>query len=236
MAVLAWVVAALLGPPPGPETPPSPEPPAEEYVAFARRGLLVRTSAGVMHCAQDLCDSIPMGGVGRLDVGYRLGLFTLMATVHGGGGRLDIPDFENADEPITNARGGLTFLFAGVAGLLHPVTYGRFDPWLGVGFGYSRIRQRLVADQATLETTFGRGAVELGTGLDIYVARRVAFGPRFDATIPFGGSVCTSTDGIGECFNIVDVVDSDTAAIARQRRRAFPRPWSVTMNATIYFR
>lgn len=234
--MLVWVAAALLGPSPGPQLPPPPEPPADEYVAFARRGLILRTSAGITHCAQDVCDSIPLGGLGRFDVGYRLGLFTLMATVSGGGGRLDIPDFENANGPVTNARGGLTFLFAGAVGLIHPISYGRFDPWLGVGFGYSRVRQRIDADQTELETTFSRGGVELGTGLDIYVARRVALGPRFDATLPFGGSICTNTDGIGECFNVVDVVDSDTAAIARQRRRAFPRPWSVTINATIYLR
>jgi hypothetical protein len=208
---------------------PSP-PPEPAFVTWPRRGLVLRGSAGVTHCAQPFCNSIPMGGLGRFDVGYRLGYYSIFATVSGGGGALDIADFEQDGEPVTNIHGGLTFLFVGGGMLLHPVDLGRVDPWLGVALGYSRIEERLFADQIETSTLLSRAGVELGGGLDIFVHRRLALGPRFDVVFPFGGSLCSGPD----CINIADLVGSDIAAERRATRRSLPRPWSLTVNFTVF--
>jgi hypothetical protein len=210
---------------------PTPSPPPEPvFVTWPRRGLILRASSGVTHCAQGFCDSIPMGGLARFDVGYRLGYYSIFATVSGGGGMLDIPDFEQDGEPITNIHGGLTFMFAGAGLMVHPVDLGRVDPWLGVALGYSRIEERLLADQLEASTLLSRAGVELGGGLDVFVHRRVALGPRFDVVFPFGGSICSGTD----CINVADLVASDIPAQRRATRRTLPRPWSLTVNFTVF--
>lgn len=195
---------------------------------------MLRGSAGLVHCAQPLCSDIPMGGMGRLDVGYRSGFYSLWLTVDGGGGRLDLPPFEDADGLVTGIRGGLTFFQAGVGAALHPVDLGRVDPHIGVAFGYSRIEQRFRSDQRSFELRYQRGAVMPSVGIDVYIARRVAIGPRADLVVPFGGSQCLRQGRTEECLNTADIVDADDAAIARARRRTFPRPWSATVQVTLY--
>lgn len=195
---------------------------------------MFRGSAGLVHCAQPLCSDIPMGGMGRLDVGYRAGFYSLWLTVDGGGGRLDLPPFEDEDGLVTGIRGGLTFFQAGVGAALHPVDLGRVDPHVGVAFGYSRVEQRFRSDQRSFELRYQRGAVMPSVGIDVYIARRVAIGPRADIVVPFGGSQCLRQGRTEECLNTADIVDSDDAAIARARRRTFPRPWSATVQVTLY--
>jgi hypothetical protein len=218
-------------PPPRADATPTPPPPPEPvFASWPRRGLALRASAGITHCAQSFCDAIAMGGLGRFDVAYRLGYYSIFATVSGGGGVLDIPDFETEGEPVTNINGGLTFLFLGGGMLVHPVDLGRVDPWLGVALGWSRIEQRLFADQGDSSTLVSRGGVEVGGGLDVFVHRRLALGPRFDVVFPFGGSICAGTD----CVNVADFVASDLPAQRRAARRSLPRPWSVTVNFTVF--
>ena len=195
---------------------------------------MLRGSTGLVHCAQALCDSIPMGGMGRFDVGYRAGYYSLWVTVDGGGGRLDVQTFEDAEGLVSNVHGDLTFLHAGVGVAFHPVDLGRVDPWLGIGFGYSQTKQRFRADQRSYDLLYRRGGVMPGGGIDVFLAHRVAMGPRADIVLPFGGSRCIRQGGVEECLNVVDVVDSNDAAISRARRRAFPRPWSVSVQVTVY--
>ena len=205
-------------------------PPEPVFVSWPRRGLVLRASSGITHCAQPFCNSIAMGGLGRFDVGYRLGYYSLFATVSGGGGVLDVPDFESEGEAFTNIHGSQTFLFTGAGMMVHPVDLGRVDPWLGVALGWSRIEERFFSDQIEIGTVYSRGGVEVGGGLDVFVHRRLSLGPRFDVVFPFGGSVCQRS----ECINVSDFVSSDIAAERRMARRSLPRPWSVTVNFTIF--
>ncbi len=195
---------------------------------------MLRASTGLVHCAQGLCDSIPMGGMARLDVGYRAGFYSLWATIDGGGGRLDIPAFEDGDGLVTRIYGDLTFMQVGVGVAIHPVDLGRVDPYVGLGIGYSRANQRFRSDQRNFDLLYRRGGVMPQVGIDVYVARRVAVGPRADIVLPFAGSQCVRQSGTEECLNTVDIVDADDAAIARARRRTFPRPWSATFQVTVY--
>ncbi len=229
LTLLATPEDAPADPGTGAAATPTP-PPEPTFVTWPRRGLVLRGASGITHCAQPFCDSIAMGGLGRLDVAYRLGYLSLYATLSGGGGVLDVPDFEQSGEPVTNIRGGLKFLFAGAGLLVHPVDLGRVDPWLGVALGYSRIEERMHADRGSTVTLVSRAGVEVGGGLDVFVHRRLALGPRFDVVFPFGGSVCTGAD----CINVADLVADDLAARRRATRRSLPRPWSVTVNFTVF--
>jgi|GEM_PF-1482696 len=195
---------------------------------------MLRASTGLLHCAQELCNTIPMGGIGRFDVGYRAGFYSLWATVDGGGGRLDIPSFEDDDGIVTKIHGDLTFFYAGVGAALHPVDLGRVDPYVGVSVGYSRVKQRFRAQERAFDLLYRRGGVAPNAGFDVYIAQRVALGPRADMVLPFAGSQCVQRNGTQECLNTVDVVEADDTAISRARRRALPRPWSVTVQVTLY--
>ncbi len=195
---------------------------------------MLRGSTGLIHCAQPLCSDIPMGGMGRLDVGYRAGFYSLWLTADGGGGRLDLAPFEDDDGPVTGIRGGLTFFQTGVGAALHPVDLGRVDPHLGLAFGFSRVEQRFRSDQRDFELVDRRGAVMPSLGIDVYLARRVAVGPRADLVVPFGGSRCVRQGNTQECLSTADIVDADDTATARARRRTFPRPWSATVQVTLY--
>lgn len=195
---------------------------------------MLRGSTGLTHCGQRLCDSIPMGGMARLDVGYRAGFYSLWVTVDGGGGRLDVASFEDDDGLVSGIHGSLTFMQTGVGFSLHPVDLGRVDPHIGLGLGYSRVEQRFRADQRSYDLVYRRGGVMPSFGLDVYLTRRVALGPRADVVFPFAGSRCLRASGQEECLNTVDIVDSDEAAVARARRRTFPRPWSASVQVTVY--
>ncbi|MEM6292860.1 MAG: hypothetical protein AAGA54_16415 [Myxococcota bacterium] len=220
-------------PEPRANTPPPPPPPAP-WPGWRRRGLMLRASTGLMHCAQEVCNGIPMGGMARLDAGYRIGLISIWLTVDGGGGLLDIPEFEDEDGLVTGIRGGLSFFYAGAGMALHPMDLGRVDPFVGVSLGFSRVEQRFRSDQRNFDLLYTRGGVTPSGGLDVYVAPRVAVGPRVDVVLPFGGSQCVEQDGQQDCVNTVDIVDTEEAAVARARRRTFPRPWSASVQVTVY--
>ncbi len=181
-----------------------------------------------------MCDGIPLGGLARLDVGYRAGFYSLWATVDGGGGRLDVPPFEDDAGSVTAIHGDLTFLYAGVGASVHPVDLGRVDPYLGLSLGYSRVQQRFRSDQRSFDLLYRRGGASPSFGFDVYLTRRVSMGPRTDVVFPFGGNQCVRQDGQQECLNTVDVIDSDDTAVTRARRRTLPRPWSVTLQVTVF--
>ncbi len=214
----------------GPPPPPRPDP----WPKWRRRGLMLRGSSGLMHCGQPVCDGIPLGGLARLDAGYRAGFYSLWVTVDGGGGRLDIPPFEDEDGLVTSIHGDLTFLYAAVGASVHPVDLGRVDPYVGASIGYSRVLQRFRSDQRSFDLLYRRGGVTPSFGFDVYLVRRVSMGPRADILFPFAGSQCIRRDGQEECLNTADIVDADDSAVTRARRRTFPRPWSVSLQVTVF--
>lgn len=217
---------------PGQGERPIPLPPGPHYASWRRRGFVLTGGAGVSQCAQPPCDTIVLGGQGRIQAGYRIGLYSLFVTVSGGGGLLDVPDFETESASVTNAKGGLSFLFTGVGLAVHPVDFGRVDPFISATIGFDRVHERLRSDEGQTDRVFARGGVELAVGLDVFVARRVAIGPRFGVSFPFAGSICTTTEGVQECVNTGDAIRSQLRAFERAKRRDLPRVWSLTANAT----
>lgn len=195
---------------------------------------MLRTSAGITQCGQTLCNTIPLGGAARLDAGYRVNFFSVHLTVDGGGGRLDVPDFEDQDGTVTNVGGGLSFLFVGAGVAFYPVDLGRVDPFVGLSVGYSRVQQRLDSLERDINIIYSRGGLAPNVGLDVFIGRRMAIGPRFDVVLPFAGSLCQSVNRNQECINTADIVDADEPAVVRQRRRTLPRPWSFTVQLTFY--
>lgn len=196
---------------------------------FRRRGFIITLGAGITHCAQDLCTPIPMGGLGRLELGYRLTRVAFVATVTGGGGRTDDPDAQETSIRMLDAAAGV---------LLLPVRQGPVDPFVGASLGYSST-SRVFGDSSSIDRQFTkRGALRLSGGLLWYVAPRLALGPRVDVQLPFAGEWCTrNANDRGEdfCESIrKDIIDMDQGKQAqRSVRRAFPRPWAVTLDLRI---
>ena len=236
LALSIPLLAAPTSPPRGASAPGGPNtPPPGPWPGWKRRGLVLRGSTGLVQCGQDVCDTIPIGGLARFTFGYRIGLYSIHLSVDGGGAPLSVADFADADGSVTNIRGDLTFFSVGAGMNVHPVDLGRVDPFVGLTLGYSRVAQRFSSDQRAIDTIYGRAGVTPSVGMDVYVAPRIAVGPRFDVLFPFGGSLCQREDGQENCVNTVDLVDADDAAISRARRRELPRPWSVTVQVTLYF-
>lgn len=214
---------------PGPDREP-PEPASE---GFRRRGFLITLGVGLTHCAQDFCSPIRMGGLGRLELGYRLTRLALVATVTGGGGRADDPESDEQSIRTLDAAAGV---------LLLPVRQGPVDPFMGATLGYART-SRVYREDAFNERQIGkRGALRLSGGILWHVTSRLALGPRFDVRLPFAGNWCTVPDadngGMAQCQSIRDelirVDDSDKSAERkRSDRRAFPRPWALTFDLRI---
>lgn len=195
-----------------------------------RRGFFFTLGTGLGHCAQDFCSPIPMGGVGRLELGVRLTRLALVGSVVGGGGLAD-PD-ESGDRAIR-------FLSAGAGLQWLPVREGRVDPFLGATIGYSRVARLEDPDSTRDRQYASRAAVRLSGGIAWILGRRVTLGPRFDVELPFGGRWCTAfADDSGsedDCSSIGDDIlgPIEDDLDRRRQRRSFPRPWALTLDLRV---
>ena len=207
---------------PAPEVP---VPAAEPEPAFDRRGVLLVGGVGVTHCAQAWCSDSIVAGMGRLELGWRFNWIAPVVYVSGGGTPLSPPEGD--------VDGTMSILGSGVAVRIFPVTQGRFDPHLGFGLGYSRIAKKYDEDRG--KDVIERGAAVFTGGLSIYLGKHLALGPRVDYTLPFAGKLCAE-DSFGEgCTKASDINEDPDDAVQRANRRAWPRPWSVTLDLLVVF-
>lgn len=197
---------------------------------FDRRGLLIVLGTGLTHCPQAFCTAIPMGGVGRFELGYRLGRWAFVSTVVGGGGL--VPDDEKDNTIIRSIR----TLDVATGAQFFPVREGRFDPFLGATLGWARTSRRYEPESPTKQQYGSRGALRLSAGFAWYLRRRIAVGPRIDGQLPFAGKWCTGfDDGDEQCSSIRGEIldDLEDPMEKRQQRRAFPRMWTFTVDLRI---
>ena len=200
---------------------------------------MLRAAAGISNCLGDFCDDddlrVKVGPAATLELGYR----PIEYISFGGGvsvARSKIDVDTGADGPQVDASGvmvsPLAFFF------VHPVKNHRLDPYGGVGVGWQLYRSKFEVDSvsdfeggsSSDETTFTlkRGTARLTGGLDIYVAERVAIGPRFDLFLGFGGEACQD-DGVDEeCDDVDDVFDND-------EEEELPRHWIFGLNLSATF-
>lgn len=200
----------------------------DEGDAFERRGFSIEMGVGLTHCPQDFCNPIPMGGLGRLELGYRLGRIALVGAVTGGGG------LSNDDETDEEA---IRFFDVGAGLMVLPVKQGPVDPFFGATLGYARTARLYREDSLNDRQFTKRGAARFSGGILWHVRPRVAMGPRVDVRLPFAGEWCTRTrtDMSDQCTSIRGELleDLDQEAEKRRQRRAFPRPWAVTLDLRI---
>jgi hypothetical protein len=198
------------------------EAPAE---AFSRSGGLIGASAGITNCSQSDCFDIAMAGLGRLELGYRIGVAALVASGSVGGASLSAP----AQYP--GLKGRALFVDIGGGIQISPVRKGRVDPFIGAKLGYTQMRWSLTNGIEDGKAWYSRGFVGFTTGLNFFVAKVVAIGPRFDYLIPFAGKLCSRDPTMSSCNSTKDLVDQGQDAYERRSiRRTFAQPWSLTVN------
>ena len=211
---------------------------------FDRTGFLLSASTGVAQCREPLCALITVGGHGRLELGYRHRFIAPIFGISIGGAELEIDDFSGPGLPNVppDSSGSLRFFDVGFGVQAFPVLHGRFDPFVSVALGYSRVTARAKDEDVSYEARYSRGGVRLGTGLAVYVGKHVALGPRFDVTLPFGGEFCEAIDGNGTigddevCTDVSAIIDEQTTSFdERIARRFFPRPWSLALDLRVVF-
>lgn len=211
----------------------APPPPRRSSVneappAFVRKGLLLDVGGGVTTCAQPPCATIPIGGGGWVQIGYRAGLFGVAATIEGGGGRGEAPNFDTETE--ARLDGQLSILFVGAGPRLYPVRTGRVDPWLGLSVGYSRVGTSRTEDGEEYRATYSRGGVQFSGGLAVYVLSWMKVGGRLAYTLPFAGTACWDPPLDGDdCVPIADLVRDPDAGNQRFFRRELARPFSALL-------
>lgn len=197
----------------------------EPEAVFDRKGFLLAAGIGVTHCAQAWCSDSVIAGMGRLELGWRFKWIAPLVYVGGGGTPLSPPEGD--------VDGPMSILGTGVAARVFPVVQGRVDPYVGFGLGYSRIAKNYEGDNG--KDVIKRGAALFTGGLSFYLARHLALGPRVDYTLPFAGKICAE-DSFGEgCTKASEIYEDDDDARQRANRRAWPRPWSVTLDLHVVF-
>lgn len=209
---------------------------------FNREGVFVSLSAGVANCRESLCANIKIGAHGRFEIGYRVGRFAPFFGLSVGGSRIDTSDFTTPNEQSVGGSASLRFFDVGAGVQFAPNQRGRLDPFFIAALGYSRVREQGKSGTRTFDLKFSRGGLRLGTGLAIYLARRVAVAPRFDIVLPFAGDVCrvedaplTSND-FDDCTDVSEIVDDGESPFEeRLVRKSFPRPWSVALDLRLVF-
>jgi hypothetical protein len=216
---------------------------ADAQPEFDRIGVLGTASVGVLSCGQPLCALVPVGGVGRFEIGWRYKWIAPVVSLAIGGAPVDVPEETTVlpDEAPDDVKAALRFLDVGVGVQVFPITFGRIDPWVRFGLAYSRVAFVVKDSETKYHQRYSRGGAQLGGGLSIYVARHVAIGPRFDIVLPFAGKFCEELDDEplgddGACRSVSDLVATGMSAQEeRAIRRIFPKPWSVTVDARFVF-
>lgn len=172
---------------------PPPPPPRLDLDEIKREGVTIAAGVGASLCGHDWCKSY-RGGLGwQLEAGYRFSRFMPHLSVDGGAGSDDRSVLEEQLQvpygTLASSRTSFFGVGAGMTVFLKMV--GRLDPYVTARFGYTRTRSRF-GDYGGNEfsETVSRGSVRLGGGLDIFIGRNLAIGPRFDVTIGIRGRVC----------------------------------------------
>ncbi len=217
------------------ESEPEPEP------EFDRRGLILRVAAGLANCLGDFCDDdelrVKIGPGALLELGYRpIEYVSFGAGINVARMKVDV-DTDPGEEVDAKALmvSPLAFFF------VHPVKTTRLDPYAGVSVGWQLNRSTYeassssssgegefgAADRETI-VTLKRGTARLTGGLDIYVARHVAIGPRFDLLLGFGGEVCVDDGDDEACDDVDDAFDND-------EEEELPRNWMFGLNLSATF-
>lgn len=208
---------------------------------FDRIGVLGAMSVGIEGCGQPLCSLIPIGGIGRFELGWRYKWVAPVVSLSIGGAPLDLPEDAGVtpDGAPAEAEAAMRFFDVGVGLQAFPITVGRIDPFFRLGVGYSRVALVAHDDDVEYRGRYSRGAVMLGGGLSIFVTPRVAVGPRFDAVLPFAGKFCAdieADDDRHDCTKIGDMVDeAETSVDERSIRKSLPKAWSFTVDARFVF-
>jgi hypothetical protein len=250
------------------ELPPATDNPYKQRVAdspFRREGFVLGVIAGVSGCdTGDFCNGEgfwsrtieAMGEQGRHDqrpgpgpsFAFEMGLrpipyvealafghFTYHPT------RLRQPGFFPEGDPFTYSASG------GLALMVRPLAFTRFDPFVGFGLGYHEYRSTVrYARSAGLEARMDERLVRLllrpSVGLDVFVARNVALGPRFDYDLFVGGQYCNTIEVIdadgsilqgGGC-NDISALDDLPDPEGDLATGTFPRFWRVGLNLRVY--
>lgn len=207
-------------PQPPPAEPPPRPPPRLDPDEITRDGFTVGVGVGASLCGHDWCDSYRGGFAGQLELGFRFGRFMPHVSVDGGGGGDDRSVLEEQLQvPAGTLSSSRTSFFGVGAGMtVFFSKASRFDPYVTARLGYSRTRSRF-GDHAgnDFAETVSRGSFRLGGGLDVFIGRNIAFGPRFDVTAGFAGQVCAEQLGAPEtkeCFDARNL--EETARIYTQ--------------------
>ena len=193
-----------------------------------RRGILVGVGLGVGSCGHNWCDGYRAGFAGRAELGWRFGVFALVASFGGSFGPFDTAILsEEIEWPMTSANVRLFDVAGGLQ--VHPIRRGRFDPFFGVGLGYSQVSLRSRGELGlVVRETVRRGGVPFAIGVPIFVGERISVGPRFDVTVPFAGDVCYRLE-------ISGITDTGCVAVknleedVRVDSAELPVPWSVLL-------
>ncbi len=229
----APVAAPAPTPAPAAQPLPEPEPP------YNRRGFVLRAAAGISNCLGDFCDDddlrVKIGPAATFELGYRpIEHISFGAGVSLARSKIDVDTGSEGPEVDASAvmLSPLAFFF------VHPVKNHRLDPYGGVGVGWQLYRSKFEVDSVSDfeggsgrdETTFTlkRGTARITGGLDIYVAERVAIGPRFDLFLGFGGEACQDDGDDEECDDVDDVFDND-------EEEELPRHWIFGLNLSATF-
>jgi hypothetical protein len=212
--------------PVAPATPPHPQ-----ESEFNRAGGLGALGLGVTNCGQADCFDMVIAGLGHIEFGYRFGVAAIVLASSLGGTKTSLP------AEYAQIEGNAVFFDVGAGVELFPVRKGRVDPFIAATVGYSRMRWKFMNGAESSRAWYSRGAVRLGTGLNIYLSDILALGPRVDLTLPFGGELCSvDVDGNRGCDSISGLIGQGVDQYERRGiRRGFAKPWAATLNIHMVF-
>lgn len=204
-----------------PATPPAATPPAatQDRVAaspYDRNGLVVGADLGIRACFTDSCRArapdfvnhdVVRGGVSlRASLTYRFIAYVSAGVELELGGH----GLKYREEGTERAR----LISWSIVPMLygHPLAFSRWDPFVGLGLGYT---QDGVRKSGSFSTTTGanfdlatrdrtrRGVFRFAFGLDVYLDSRLSIGPRISVDRQFAGRRCLEATVVeNECTSI----------------------------------
>ena len=172
---------------------------------FARPGVKLGALLGVRGCTQDGCGSgdyeVRAGPVVRGLFEYRFHPYI------GLGGELGFGYHKVGTEGGEKAFGTSLNLAAMV--FAYPLPRTRFDPFVGLGFGFNQDRQRYEEQEGDrFQDWTNRGLLRASLGLDVFVIDRLTVGPRLDYHLQFAGKICSEATTVRkDCVSFSDVDD-----------------------------